>query len=131
VPVTGNCVITARVLAVQNTDPWAKAGVMIRESLNANSANAFIAVTPGNGVTFQYRSTTGGTSGFNNTTGLNAPYWVRLVRSGNTFTGYRSLDGVNWTQQGSRTTIRHGRHGVCGIGAHQSQQLVARLHGHV
>ena len=30
-----------------------------------------------------------------------APYWVRLVRSGNTFTGYSSADGVTWTQVGS------------------------------
>ncbi len=105
VPVTGNCVITARVLSIQNTDPWAKAGVMIRESTNANSANAFIAVTSSNGVTFQYRSTTGGNSSFNNTTGLSAPYWVRLVRSGNTFTAYRSPNGVNWTQQGSPQTF--------------------------
>jgi endoglucanase len=105
VPVTGNCTITARVLAVQNTDQWAKAGVMIRATTNANSANAFIAVTPGNGVTFQTRSTAGGTSGFNNTTGLTAPYWVRLVRSGNTFTAFRSPNGSTWTQQGSATTI--------------------------
>jgi len=30
-----------------------------------------------------------------------APYWVRLVRSGTTYTGYRSADGVSWTQVGS------------------------------
>ena len=35
--------------------------------------------------------------------GLSAPYWVRLVRSGNTFTSYRSSDGVNWTTVGSVT----------------------------
>jgi fibronectin type 3 domain-containing protein len=105
VPMTGNCTITARVISLQNTDPWAKAGVMIRETTNANSVNAFIAVTPGNGVTFQTRTTTGGTSGFNNTTGLVAPYWMRLVRSGNTFSAYRSADGVTWTQQGSATAI--------------------------
>lgn len=102
-PVTANCVITARVLGVQNTDAWAKAGVMIRASLNANSAHAFVAVTPGNGVAFQYRSTAGGGSVNSNTTGLNAPYWVRLVRNGSTFTGYRSPDGANWTQIGSTT----------------------------
>jgi len=101
--VTGNCTITARVLGVQNTDSWAKAGVMIRASLDANAANAFMAVTPGNGVSFQYRSTAGGNSANNITTGLNAPYWLRLVRSGNTFTGYRSPDGVTWTQVGSTT----------------------------
>jgi len=101
--VNGDCTIIARVGGVQNVDPWSKAGVMIRESLNANAANAFIAVTPGNGVTWQYRSSTGGGTTYNNTGGLNAPYWVKLVRSGTTFTGYRSSDGVTWTQQGTAT----------------------------
>ena len=104
-PVTNNCTIVARVAAMQGVNVWSKAGVMIRESLNANSANAFIAVTPSNGVTFQYRSSTGSSSYNNYTTGIIAPYWVRLVRSGNIFTGYRSPDGVNWTQQGGATTI--------------------------
>jgi fibronectin type 3 domain-containing protein/regulation of enolase protein 1 (concanavalin A-like superfamily) len=103
VPVTGNCTLIARVTSVQNINPWSKAGLMIRESLNADAANAFIAVTPGNGVTWQYRSATGGLNNFANTTGLNAPYWVKLVRSGNAFTGYRSADGVTWTQQGTVT----------------------------
>ena len=100
-PVTNDCTVIARVTSVQNVDVWSKAGVMIRESLNANAVNAFIAVTPSNGVTWQYRSSTGGTSANTNTTGLNAPYWVKLVRSGNTFTGYRSPNGVTWTQQGT------------------------------
>jgi len=103
VAVTGNCMITARVLALQNTDPWAKAGVMIRASLNADSANALVAVTPGNGVTFQYRPVAGGSSSFSNTTGLGAPHWVRLLRNANTFLAYRSADGVSWTLQGSAT----------------------------
>ncbi|HLP78828.1 MAG TPA: hypothetical protein VK327_18145, partial [Candidatus Paceibacterota bacterium] len=104
-PATNNCTLIARVASLDNVNVWSKAGLMIRESLNANSVNAFIAVTPSNGVTFQYRSTTGGTSANNNAAGLTAPYWVKLVRSGNVFTGYRSTDGTNWTQQGSATTI--------------------------
>jgi glucuronoarabinoxylan endo-1,4-beta-xylanase len=99
----GDCAIIARVPSVQNTNAWSKAGVMIRESLASNAANAFIAVTPGNGVLFQYRSSTGGTSISNNVTGISAPYWVKLTRSGNTFTGYCSPDGTNWTQQGTAT----------------------------
>jgi regulation of enolase protein 1 (concanavalin A-like superfamily)/fibronectin type 3 domain-containing protein len=100
-PVNGDCTIIARVVSLQNVNVWSKAGVMIRESLNANAANAFIGITPGNGVTWQSRSSTGGSTAYNNTTGLTAPYWVKLVRSGNTFTGYRSADGNTWTQQGT------------------------------
>lgn len=95
--------VIARVTSVQNVNAWSKAGVMIRDSLNANGANAFIGLTPGNGVTWQYRSSDGGSTTYNNTTGLTAPYWVKLVRSGSSFSGYRSPDGVNWTLQGSAT----------------------------
>ncbi len=107
-PVTNNCTIVARVTSLESINVWSKAGVMIRENLNPNARNAFIAVTPGNGVTWQSRSTVGGTSVNNNTAGLTAPFWVRLVRSGNTFTGYRSPDGVTWTQQGNPVTIAMG-----------------------
>lgn len=104
-PVSTNCTLIARVASLENVNAWSKAGLMIRESLNANSANAFIAVTASNGVTFQYRSTTGGTCANNTTAGLTAPYWIKLVRNGNSFAGYRSTDGTNWTQQGSAATI--------------------------
>ena len=103
VTTTGDCTIIARVRSVQDVDPWSKAGVMIRQSLDAGAANAFVGVTPGNGVTWQYRSSAGGGTGYNNTNNLNAPYWVKLVRSGNTFTGYRSPDGVTWMPQGTNT----------------------------
>ena len=51
--------ITARVSSLTNTNSWAKAGVMIRETLNANSTNATIVTTPGQGVAFQRRTFTG------------------------------------------------------------------------
>jgi glucuronoarabinoxylan endo-1,4-beta-xylanase len=99
----GNSTILARVRSEQSTNAMAKAGVMIRDSLNPGAANAFIGVTPGNGLIFQYRSSTGGGSISNNVTGISAPCWVKLVRSGNTFTGYSAPDGTNWTQQGTAT----------------------------
>jgi fibronectin type 3 domain-containing protein len=97
----GDCTIAARVASVQNIDPWSKAGVIIGESTNAGAANAFIGVTPGNGITWQYRLSTGGVATTNSVSGLSAPCWVELVRSGNTITGYSSADGTNWTMQGS------------------------------
>jgi hypothetical protein len=102
VTATGNCTIIARVKSVQNVNPWSKAGVMARGSLDANATNAFIGVTPSNGVTWQYRSSAGSTT-WNSTGGLSAPYWLKLARTNNTFTGYRSPDGTNWTLQGTAT----------------------------
>jgi fibronectin type 3 domain-containing protein/regulation of enolase protein 1 (concanavalin A-like superfamily) len=100
---SGDCEIIARVTALDNTDPWAKAGVMIRESLNANSTHATMIVSSGSGVSFQRRGSTGGSSGDTTITGITAPHWVRVVRSGNTFTAYRSTDGTAWTTVGSQT----------------------------
>ena len=96
-PVNGNVEIRARVTGITNTNAWAKAGVMIRETLNSNSKHAMVVVTPGNGVAFQRRTSTGGSSTHTASTGA-VPYWVRLVRSGNTFTAYRSSNGTTWTQ---------------------------------
>lgn len=106
-PWTGDGEIVAQVNSVQNTDPWAKAGVMFRSDLTANSAHAMMIISSASGAAMQYRTTTGGTS--SNTSGPNvkAPYWVRLVRAGNVFTGYVSTDGSTWTQVGS-TTISMG-----------------------
>ena len=99
----GNGEIVARVASVQNTDPWAKAGVMIRDTTASGARNAFMAVTPGNGVTFQRRLTTSGASTSTSGAVVTAPYRVRLVRSGNTFTGYASTNGSTWTQVGTDT----------------------------
>src|SRR5205823_5329016 len=101
-PITGNVDIRARVTSITNSNAWAKAGVMICETLNSNSKHAMVVVTPSNGVAFQRRTATGGSSTHTASTG-SAPYWVRLVRSGNVFTAYRSADGNSWTQIGSVT----------------------------
>jgi uncharacterized repeat protein (TIGR01451 family) len=100
---SGDCSMVARVVGVQATDPWAKAGVMIRETLTANAQHASAFVTPANGIAFQYRNGTGNASGNYNLTGMAAPYWVKIVRSGNTFTSYRSPTGTNWISLGSQT----------------------------
>ncbi len=102
-PLSGDGTIVARVNSITNTNAWAKAGVMIRESLDANARHAMVVVTPSSGVSFQYRTTVGGTSLDTTTSGLQAPHWVKLTRVGSTFTGYRSIDGKTWTLVGSAT----------------------------
>jgi hypothetical protein len=104
-PSTADCSITARVLSVQNTNPWAKTGVMIRESTAANAMNMSVFVTPSNGIRLQWRSATGGATTPVTQAGLAAPYWVRLTRTGNIFTAFYSSNGSTWTQLGTPQTI--------------------------
>ena len=102
---SGNGQIVARVTSITNTNAWAKAGVMIRETLTTGSTHAMMIITPGQGTDFQYRTTTNGSSTSATTNGTGSsivvPYWVKLTRVGNTFTGYHSPDGSTWTQIGS------------------------------
>jgi hypothetical protein len=93
----GNGTILAKVESVANTNGWAKAGVMIRESIDAGSTHAMVVVTPANGVSFQRRALSGDVSTGTDTPGLAAPYWVKVTRNGSTFTAQRSPDGVTWS----------------------------------
>ena len=97
----GDGTIIARVANQSNTDPWAKAGIMIRSSIDPNSSHAMIVLTPGNGVAFQGRTAAGNSSVHTAGPGLNGAAWLKLVRKGTTFTGYASSDGVNYTAVGS------------------------------
>jgi len=94
---TGAGSIVARVVSVENTNDWAKAGVMIRQTLEPGSAHAFACMTPSNGVAFQGRYTAGGSSFNTNQTGITAPHWVRLQRdvAGN-FSMSHSANGTTW-----------------------------------
>ena len=102
-PFSGDGQIIARVNSIDNTNSWAKAGVMIRETLAADSANVMTDVTAANGVSFQRRRATGRGGIHTTISGLSAPYWVKLVRQGDTFTGYTSADGNSWTRIASTT----------------------------
>jgi hypothetical protein len=97
--VTGVSAIIAKVESLDNTHPFAKAGVMIRDTLDADSRNVAMLITPENGVRFQYRNTTGGITDRYFEEGLTAPQWVKLERTaGGLVRGYHSEDGVTWTQ---------------------------------
>jgi len=111
----GDGTIIARVVSQQNTAGWAKAGVMMRESNAAGAAHAMMVITPSNGTAFQYRPTTGASSTNSNTGGRAAPYWVKLVRSGSTITGYSSVNGTTWTQQSSATVTMTGSTALVGL----------------
>ena len=102
-PLDGDGTIVARVASIQNTAAWAKAGVMIRTSLSAGSAHAFMLVSAGKGVAFQRRLSTGATTSSTSGSLSAPPRWVKLTRSGNTITAFESSNGSTWTQVGSDT----------------------------
>ncbi|MBN1361817.1 MAG: hypothetical protein JW993_14570 [Sedimentisphaerales bacterium] len=102
---SGNGTITARVESLDNTHEWAKAGVMIRETLDPSSAWAYVVWAGANGVRFQAKPTLGG-GGTSDTPvatpeqiAVTAPTWIRLERAGDQFNGYYATDeaGTNWT----------------------------------
>jgi hypothetical protein len=98
--------IVARVESVQNTNQWAKAGVMIRETLDPGSTHAMAFVTPGQGVVFEYRPVAGdnnlGAAG--QQTGITAPHWMKLERSlSGSFTVSHSTNGSTWQSMPNTT----------------------------
>jgi hypothetical protein len=101
--------IAAKVVSMDNTNDWAKAGVMIRESLDPASAHAMMVVTPTQGVSFQRRPGTAATSvSDNSTTGAEvAPHWVKIERTiSGSFTAYHSTNGTTWQTLGTPANIQ-------------------------
>jgi predicted amidohydrolase/regulation of enolase protein 1 (concanavalin A-like superfamily) len=102
---TGNGQITARVASVQNVSTWTKAGVMVRDGLTAGAAHAFMIQTPTTikGTAFQRRAVANAATTSGAGPAVAPPYWVRLARSGNTFTASVSPNGTTWTVVGADT----------------------------
>ena len=93
--------IIAKVESIENTNEFAKAGVMIRDTLDADSKYIGVFITPENGVRFQYRNAVGGVTEREFVEGITAPQWVRLERTtGGLIRAYYSADGNNWERFG-------------------------------
>ncbi|HEY3868548.1 MAG TPA: ABC transporter permease subunit [Actinocrinis sp.] len=80
--------------------PWAKAGIIVKQSTTLGSQYAAVMATVGNGVRMQYNyeHDVAGNLGAASSA---SPAWLRLVRSGTTLTGYDSADGTHWTEIGT------------------------------
>ena len=108
--VSGDTTMTATVTSVDNTGTFAKAGVMFRDSLATDAAHAMIYVNPSNLVVFQWRTSDGAwTSDVYSAGDVSGTVTVKLVRTGNEFSGFYSTDGSTWTQVGATQTIVMGQ----------------------
>jgi regulation of enolase protein 1 (concanavalin A-like superfamily) len=102
-PMTGDGVVVAHVATIQNVNAWTKAGVMIRQTLDPEAAQALMLVSYSKGLAFQRRTVNGGVSTSTSGSLATAPAWVKLERLGTTINAYASADGATWTLVGSDT----------------------------
>ena len=96
-PVRGDSEIVAEVVSIQYTHPLAKAGLMMRESLNEYSRNVMLALTAERGGALQFRAEERAATQASATRALFAPMWLKLRRQSNEFTAYVSPNGRRWS----------------------------------
>ena len=95
-PLTGDGSVVAQVSGQQDSHEWAKAGIMIKESVTSGSPAAVLMVTPRHGVRLQGNLVTemqGSSSA--------APRWLKLTRTGDSIAGHESADGLDWDEVGT------------------------------
>lgn len=94
---SGDGTITARVAPFTDAEPWAKAGVIVKQGTESGSTYAAVLLTGDHGVRMQHDFTED-TAGPSSTSDHQ---WLRLTRDGNTLTGATSPDGEHWATIGS------------------------------
>ncbi|MFM8358334.1 MAG: InlB B-repeat-containing protein, partial [Verrucomicrobiota bacterium] len=95
---TGDGSITVRVPSFQNTGTSARVGVMIRDALNTGSVTAFLGVNGSGAIQWVRRTRAGNNPTVTASATVTAPnVWLRITRTGSTFTAARSTDGTTWT----------------------------------
>lgn len=134
-PLQGDGTIQARLHSFPlHGENFASAGLMIRQTLSGNSAHAYMHVNPQPyGAKFMFRPTNGGiASQVELANGATAPCWLRLTRSGNTFTAFYSVDGSSWQQVGSQTmTMSTNVYAGLAVCAHNNGLVSTAVFDHV
>jgi len=123
---SGDGTLRAKVTGIANTNADAKAGVMFRAGTAADAPFVGVFLTAGHRVAFEYRTAAGAVATTTWTTGKEDPLWVRIVRSGDTYTGAYSGDGSTWTTVGS-VTIAMGTSLKTGLAATSHDAATAGL----
>ncbi len=128
----GDVQLIARVVSLQNTNTFAKAGLMLRDSTAANAAHVILDLRPSGDIEFMTRPAAGGETSWLSGATHAAPVWLKLTRVGTLVTGYVSADGASWTIVGS-TTVSFGAAPVAAlvVTSHDVTQLNTALFDNV
>ena len=105
--ITGDFDVRVKVVSQENTGDWAKAGLMVKNDMTSDGSSLGYVVTnttPSNGWQMMWDNDSDGKLEANHNTGtMSYPSWVRIVRKGNSFSGYYSTDGTNWNLLGTES----------------------------
>jgi regulation of enolase protein 1 (concanavalin A-like superfamily) len=95
--ITGDCEMQTKVESLVANNEWAKAGIMVRQSLSGSSKTAFVCISNKNGATYHQRVDNGESmDGGDRKQEIKTPYWVKIIRKGNNFKYCISEDGTKW-----------------------------------
>jgi len=107
----GDMTMWVRVEGQDATGAGAKAGLMVRQSLEPGSPFYFVQVTPKDGAGPRYRTSLNGNAGpaLPISAEADLPLWLKLVRKSNSFTAFTSTDGTTWEQNFRTATHKNPR----------------------
>jgi hypothetical protein len=118
---------TAHLTSLTPTNPWSKAGVMLRADSSSGAAYYALFLTPSNGLDLQYRSASGAITSQVVVAGVTGPLYLRVTRTGTAFTAFTSTDGVTWTlvpgSSLSLPSLSHGLLAGLALTSHDDTQL--------
>ncbi len=114
-PVAGDADIIARVTDEEAANPFAKAGVMFRQSLDPSSLQVILDRKPSGELEFMTRFSTGDITTYITGASSAMPTWLRITRSGSQFTAFQSADGATWSEVGSISVASAGFHLFAGL----------------
>jgi hypothetical protein len=127
----GDSQLTARVVSEQNTDPFAKAGLIMGD-FAATARRVILDVKPDGGIEFMARTSDNSSMSFVAGATASFPVWLRLMRTGAEYTGQISTDGETWTTVGSATmTNPTGAASGFAVTSHDPAVLNAAVFDHV
>ena len=103
-----NSAIEAQVATVGNADRTSEAGIAYRTDTSTGAANVTLAITPNNGLVYSYRVAANGNTVTTTLPRVIPGDYLKVVRNGNIYTGYYSLNGTTWIQVGSPANVAMG-----------------------
>ncbi|MFJ9379544.1 hypothetical protein [Streptomyces sp. NPDC101455] len=116
---TGSCAVQVKVVSLTGSDnPSAKSGLAIANDLTAPARGGYAVLTMSAQYGLEFMTDSDGDGHLDTWAGGGASYhpaWLRLVRSGTTYTAYATGNGLKWDEIGTATVPSASGTGDAGV----------------